>query len=289
MTPSPGSARYDEYNDFARTLRRYSSARSKLESLGVRIAPNSRLRNAESRLAGLPPDPKTPIPRAVADQLLFDLREIDEIILIGESFAEAPTPEEAALLRLLPGGTDNPDDDLVGRSRDAQFELFLRAAILRGGGRVRVGSPDLLLLDPRGELPIEAKRPTSLARLDDRLHGAVRQLARASAPGIVAMSLDHVIRPPGGILGVTTAGELNGSVGRLMSDFLQQNVRDRARRLQGRNVAGLLLMFRTPARALDTNLSLIGTSIHVDGAVDPAGPDAWRIGAVYDILSRSDV
>jgi hypothetical protein len=281
--------RHDEYGAFDQTLQRYRAALAKLETLGVKVASNSRLRNYERRLAGLPPNPREPIPLELADQLLFDLREIDEIVLIAGSFEVAPTDLEFDRLRLIAGGTDDPDKEVSARARDAQFELYLRTALRRGGGEVVLGRPDLLLTLERGSVPIEAKRPTSLARFDDRLREAVGQLQSHGLPGVAALSLDHVIRPRGGVLAVPTAGALGLAVGRLVDDFMTENLRKMVNRIRGKRLAGLMLVFRTPARALDTNLSLIGTRFHMDGAVDPEGAHGWIIEDVAAIVGRSEV
>ena len=281
--------RHDETATFEQALQDYRAALERLEAFGLRVSGSSRLRSYERRLAALPTDPGIPIPLVLADQLLFDLREIDEVILIVGSFDGMPTPEERHRLSVMVGGHENPDRDGSGQARDAQFELFLRAALKRGGGEVILGSPDLLSVLEKGQVPMEAKRPTSQARLDDRLRGAVHQLERHGSPGLVALSLDHVIRPRGGYLGIRSADELGPAVDALMQDFVRGNLRRAARRVKGKPVAGILFVFRTPARAVDTNMSLIGSSFHFEHAVDPAGPLGWMVDAVTEVVARSKV
>lgn len=280
---------HSEYNGFDVTLERYQQALAHLERLGVRIANNSRLRNAERRLANLPPDPSAPIALEIANQLLFDLREMDEIVLIAESFPEPPNDAERERLRFLGSGTDHPDEDTATRSRDAQFELYLRAALRLGGSSITIGNPDLTLLHQRGEIPIEAKRPFSADRLDDRLRDALAQLSRQPNPGFVAISLDHIIRPAGGILGVPEARLIQPAVSTLMMEFVSRNARSIANRVRGHRLAGVLFVFRTPARALNTGLSLLGSHFHVDGAVDPNGPEWWIVDAIGEAFERSRI
>jgi hypothetical protein len=47
-------------------------------------------------------------------------------------------------------------------------------------------------------LGVEAKRPTSLRRLDDALRDAAGQLERFPGTRLVAIQLDHALRPPKG-------------------------------------------------------------------------------------------
>ena len=199
--------RKDEYNTFERQLGRFHSALDFLESNDIPVVPSSRLRAYERRLEQVTNDPNPYQPLALANQVTFDLREIDEVIEIAESFKRAPTPAELSRLRELPKGHEDPDHRGDQRARDAQYELFLRAILVSDGHPVEMEEPDLLVSYDSVTLQLAAKRPKCVARLDDRLRAAVSQVERRNEPAVIAISLDHLIRPAGPRAGERQAEE----------------------------------------------------------------------------------
>ncbi len=196
---------------------------------------------------------------------------MDELIFIIESFADNPTSAELERLRMLPGGTENPDHESSGKARDAQFELFLRAMFIQSDIGIEMGSPDLLVSYEQVTFPIEAKRPGSPRRFDDRLRKAINQLERQESCGVVAISLDHVIRPRGGYLIVREQTNIAEAVLGLVDIYLMENLRRIASRLQGKSkVAAMLFILRVPARVQDTNLTLLGSNIHTVPVSEPS-------------------
>ena len=257
--------KYDEVGCFDETLAKYNDALEKLSSFGIRISDSSRLRTYQKRTETIlkQPGDLLEVSQADSDSMTFDFREMDELIFIINSFTDEPTPQELERLRLLPGGTENPDDETSTKARDAQFELFLRAMFIQAKYRVEMGAPDLLLSDGHITFPIEAKRPGSYRRFDDRLRKAVNQLHRQKNWGVAAISLDHVIRPRGGYLVVRERIYLAEAVAGLVHSYVMENSGDIDNRLMGKsNVSALLFILRIPAKVQETNLTLLGSNVH---------------------------
>jgi len=264
--------RHDEAGSFDETLTKYKHALEKLASFGIRISGASRLRRYQRRIETFlkQPGDLLLVSEENRDKILFDFREMDELIHIIESFTDEPTSTELERLRLLPGGTENPDDESSAKAREAQFELFLRAMFAQAKIGIEMGSPDLLVSGGQVTFPIEAKRPGSSRRFDDRLRNGIKQLQRQERCGVLAISLDHVIRPRGGYLGVKDHTYLATAVSELVADYLRANLRRIIKRLRGKSkVSALLFILRIPACESDTNLTLLGSNIHTVPVSEP--------------------
>jgi len=281
--------RYDEAGSFDETLTKYKHALEKLASFGTRISDSSRLRAYQRRIETVLKQPGDLLLVSVAnrDKIIFDFREMDELILIIESFTDEPTSTELERLRLLPGGTENPDDESSAKARNAQFELFLRAMFVQAKIGIEMGSPDLLVSDGQVTFPIEAKRPGSSRRFDDRLREAINQLQRQESCGVVAISLDHVIRPRRGYLSVRDHTYIASAVSGLTDVYLRANLRRIIARLRGKSkVSALLFILRIPARVFDTNLTLLGSNIHTVPVSGPGQPGYEVVQALLKIRDR---
>lgn len=279
--------RHDEAGSFDETLTKYKHALEKLASFGIRISGASRLRGYQRRIEAFlkQPGDLLLVSAANRDKILFDFREMDELILITESFTDNPTSTELERLRLLPGGTENPDDESSAKARDAQFELFLRAMFVQANIGIEMGSPDLLVSDGQVTFPIEAKRPGSSRRFDDLLRKAINQLQRQESYGVIAISLDHVIRPRGGYLVVRDHTYLAPAVAELVADYIRANLRRIGKRLRGKSkVSALLFILRIPARVSGTNLTLLGSNIHTEPLSEPGLPDYEVVQALLKII-----
>lgn len=277
----------DEVGNFDATLVGYKLALEKLTSFGIRIPESSRLRTYHKRTEALLKQPGDLLKVSQADnvKMLFDFREMDEITLIINSFMDEPTSQELERLRLLPGGTENPDDEATTKARDAQFELFLRAIFIQANFRIEMGAPDLLLSDGQITFPIEAKRPGSHRRFDDRLRDAINQLQRQKSWGIAAISLDHVVRPRGEFLVVGEHKYLAEAVAGLVHSYVMENLSSIGGRLMGKSyVSALLFILRVPAKVEDTNLTLLGTNVHIEPISGPDQPGFEVVKALSQIL-----
>lgn len=284
--------RHDEAGSFDETLTKYKHALEKLASFGIRISGASRLSRYQNRIETFlkQPGDLLLVSESDRDKILFDFREMDELILIIESFKDEPTSTELERLRLLPGGTENPDDESSAKAREAQFELFLRAMFVQANIGIEMGSPDLFVSDGQITFPIEAKRPGSSRRFDDRLRSGINQLQRQERCGVIAISLDHVIRPRRGYLVVGDYTYLATAVSELFAEYLMANLKRIAERLRGKSkVCALLFILRIPARVSDTNLALLGSNIHIEPLSEQGLPGYEVVQAMLKILSEVQI
>jgi hypothetical protein len=276
MAASPGfksDVRVDEYNDFASLLRRYRVALARLEALAeIQIRASSRLRAYERRLQQVINDLRPALEWDLVMQMAFDLREIDEIIEIADYLPPALNKGVRSLLRRTVGGTDHPDAEVSAPAREAQYELYLGAVIRRAGYDAEHGKPDLVIHGPGGEHFLEAKRPSSQSRFDDRLRSAVHQIRRLPKSGLIAISLDQVVRPPTSILGSRDFDAIAPGVASLVSEFVGGQTKVWQNRLALEPVAALILTARVPARLESTGHIVLGTNIHLE-VIEPSDSD----------------
>ena len=239
----------DQRVSFGALLDRYRRALDHLEKVGVRISPHSRLRSYERRLDSLAATPLDSVDVGFLEQVIFDLREIDEIAEISEDTSTKPTPQESERLRLLGKGHEHPDPELAASaSRDLQFELYLKAIFRRAGLDARCGDPDVFIRVGGTDFPVEAKRPKSPKTLDGNLRDAARKLSAQSTPGVVALGADFLVRPRGHLLQVSDPQSLSASGNLLLDELSDRYANLFAKRLRRPNVLGLLLGFRIPAQ-----------------------------------------
>jgi hypothetical protein len=256
--------RLDEYNAFKSLLPRYRAALRRLEENGVRVADGCRLRSYETRLNQLLLDPRPAVEAELVFVATFDLREIDEVIEIIEHLPDSLDTGSLQLLRKLAGGNEHPDDDSSAPAREAQYELYLGSVLRRAGISVQHGTPDLVANWDGQDFFIEAKRPASPKRFDDRLRSAVHQIRRLARPGIVAICADQLLRPSGGLMAVATHDDLAQKVDDLLVSFILGRGQMLRNRLEGEPVAALLWTARLPARIDSTGHSALGTSLRLE-------------------------
>jgi hypothetical protein len=193
--------------------------------------------------------------------LAFDLREIDEL---NEILGYLPTPIDSNtldLLKKISGGSDHPDDESAAAAREHQYELYLGTVLRRAGVTARHGAPDLAATWRSKTFFIEAKRPSSISRVDDRLRKAVHQIRRLPSPGIIALSLDQVLRPAHGILGVRGPDDLAPAVELLIQQFEFEHAHVLRKRLANEPVAALLMTARIPGRLESTGHTALGSCL----------------------------
>jgi len=263
----------DEYNSFEQQLQRFEAVLDRLDGWGLRVSDSSRLHTYRVRLEEVANDPSPYVEERVADQLIFDLREIDEICEIVEAFGGSPGDMEMDRLRLLHEGHEHPDAPSADRARDAQYELYLRAILTKGGLDVALQEPDLVARFGDHSLNVAAKRPTSVRALDDRLRSATKQLDRCAGVGIVAMSLDQIVRERDHLLVVPDMAALQPAMADAVALFLLEHRNLIARRASRRPPAAILFTTRLPGRASATNHSVLGTSLHTELFAPPGSSD----------------
>jgi hypothetical protein len=255
--------RVDESNSFATQLERYGSALGRLESMHVRLAAGCRLRAYQKRLTQLTVDPRSAVESQLVFTATYDLREIDEINEIVENLPATLDTATLDLLQRVAGGSEHPDDELDAPAREAQYELYLGTMLRRGGIPARHGKPDLVASWHNEEFFIEAKRPASVKRFDDRLRSAVHQVRTLIRPGIIAISLDQLVRPAERLMVVDDFDALAPAVDDLVTKFVFEQAHILRERLPNEQIAALLLTARVPARIASTGHSSLGTSIQL--------------------------
>lgn len=273
----------DEYNPFDALLRRYRTALATLESIGVRVSSNSRLHAYERRLQKSLDDPRPALEGDFVYRMAFDLREVDEVVEIVDFLPSHVDQSTLKLLKSLHVGSEDPDDETGAAAREAQYELYVGAVLRRAGIEARHGAPDLTARWSGREHYIEAKRPSSARKVDDRLRSAVHQLRALSQPGIIAISLDQVIRPGKTILSADYLDAVAPEIARLVQVFLHANMGMWRSRIAGEPVAALLLTARLPARLGTTGHLVLGSNVHAELIArddDPSGSAAFIAQAV---------
>jgi hypothetical protein len=254
----------DEYNDFGSLLARYSKALSRLTELGVRVSKSSRLYSFQRHIQTALDDPRPALEAEFVYAMAFDLREVDEIIEIVDYLPPEVPPETVALLNKLHGGANHPDDESSSPAREAQYELYLGTVFRRAGFGARHGSPDLVVTSNNVDYYVEAKRPASPDGVDRQIRSAIHQLRRLDSPGVIALSLDQVIRPRHNLLVPPSAAMLAPIVAQRLRDFIRESVGIWRNRLAGERIGALLLTARLPARLEPSGLLCLGTNVDVE-------------------------
>ena len=273
--------RVDEYNSLCSQLHRYSKALARLEQSGVRVAEQCRLRTYERRLSQLVVDPRAAVEADLVFTASFDLREVDEIVEIVEHLPTSVDESTLDLLGKLTGGNNHPDDDATATARDAQYELYLGTILRRAGISVHHGAPDITANWREEDFFIEAKRPGSPKRLDDRLRSAVHQLRKLPRPGIIAISADQLLRPDGSLLTVELHDQLAPAVDGLLRAFIIEHGYIMRNRLGNERFGALLWTARLPARISSTGHSALGTSLLLERD-SPESPEATFASVAVD-------
>lgn len=176
---------------FSIVLAKYKSALERLEEWGVRIHRNSRLRRYEDDLRFLSGSGVPSSPQALCD-LAFSLIEADEIIEIATIDSSQPSNAVYERLRQISKDPYIRTNSTESPGRNLQFELYVRALLIHGGLECSMGTPDITAIVQGQTLDIEAKRPMSENGVDRCVRKALDVLSRKS-PGIILMSLDHVL------------------------------------------------------------------------------------------------
>ena len=234
---------YDDNEDILRDLKR---CLENLRGWGIPIVPTSRFVRYAERMEQLMARPLGIASPAEIQQLQFDIREIDELIAIVDSFPKGPGEVARERLELVVTGSEDPDSETTSVGRDAQWELYLRALLRRADIPAALGNPDVLARVLKTEVPIEAKRPKTEKRLDDRLRKGVSQLEANGVPGVVALSLDRAIREGRGVLHGPTVPAVEEGVASLLHELVIRQLRNIVARVQGRPILGLIFHARLP-------------------------------------------
>jgi hypothetical protein len=235
---------------FGDLLSSYDKALLRLHELGIPIRPSSRLTRYRKDLRGYF-EREPPISTLYeANQFVFALREIQEVIEIVESLGGNPAPEELTIASLFSDGHWHPDKDRNSRGRDLLYELWLKYLLSRQDIVCELKEPDLFFRWGETTYPIAAKRPKSKGILDTRFQGALDQLNPFPGGGVVAISVDFLLRPRDQVLSADSPLEAAQRMDYLFLDSLQWLVsRDSplTKRVAGHNAIAFLITGRLPA------------------------------------------
>lgn len=238
-----------ERHSFEATLSQYETALARLQDWGLKLSPTGRIASYRDLLReSVKRDPPY-APQRDLERLSFVLLEISEIIEVVEAL-ETPSPRALRRLALLVKGGIHPDDETSSPGRDAQYELRLHAFSRGKGVPCLVGDPDLRLRWEGTTVPLEAKRPGSLKSLDDRYRKALRQLDPYPQGGIVAISLDLLLRPRGKVLDAESPLEASESMDLIFLQRAKALISQGSpltRRGVDRNAIGFLFTGKLPA------------------------------------------
>jgi len=242
-----------EPHSFEVTLSQYETAIARaiarLQDWGLQLSPTSRIASYRDLLRESVKRDLPYAPTRELEKLSFVLLEIFEIIEVVEAI-ETPSTRELRRLALLVKGGIHPDDETSSPGRDAQYELWLHAFLRKKGLPCLLGDPDLRLRWQGTTIPLEAKRPGSLKSLDDRYRKALHQLDPYPQGGIVALSLDLLLRPRGKVLYAESplqASELMDLIFLQHAKALISQDSPLTKRGGGRNAIGFLFTGKLPA------------------------------------------
>lgn len=178
-----------------------------LNDLGVHVPSSCRLVLATKEIERFETSPLTVHKDDLETQtrLIEDGRTINEIYSISNAAwafrNKATTPFTRDRLRLMLSGSRSSQKDTNGLARNTQFELYVSAVLTLSGLEVEHGEPDLRIATRDGYWGVAAKRMNTLNpdRVRRRLKEAADQLKVQMLPGIIAISLDSIVRNVPGI------------------------------------------------------------------------------------------
>jgi hypothetical protein len=182
------------------------------------------------------------------------MREMDEVAEIVEHLPGVLDTATRSLLAKLHKGTGSPDGESGSAAREAQYELYLGTVARRAGFEAVHGKPDLTVWDGDSRYSMEAKRPSSEARLEERVRYAITQLKNATGGRIIALSFDEIVREPRSLLSVPGEQTLAPVVGGLVQEVLAR---------QDSNVDALLITARVPSRLESSGHTALGAALHI--------------------------
>lgn len=93
-----------------------------------------------------------------------------------------------------------PDDRRVSQGKDALWELDLMSQLKDRGLAVKAAEPDILVDIGFGDYPIACKKSWSISGLEKQISKAAKQLAPFNNGGLIAINLDDLVVPGGGVV-----------------------------------------------------------------------------------------
>lgn len=262
----------NELHSFEASLDRFRGALASLERRGIRISLSSRFHGYSSLIQQLLDDPRPAVEFDLAYRASFALREMDELSEIVENLPVSLDAATRRLLNAIHAGDATPDSETGSSAREAQFELYLGTLVRRAGFDAEHGKPDLTIWDGEVRYSLEAKRPGSRARLDDRIRAGEHQLRKAAGHRLLAISMDEVVRPTHGILDVPRPELLDAAIKNLLDGEVTSQLPMLRSRLQKSDIVAVLFTARVPALIKETGHSSLATGLHLEILDSPSSP-----------------
>lgn len=119
------------------------------------------------------------------------LRDFAELEALVKS--EKIRKENRIEIQTILGGAGKPSDDILTRSRDIQFQLFLAAIFDLAGFRVDNLEPDFTFKYKNATYAVAAKRINSENKIHARFSKARKQINKSGINGFIAFSLDRIV------------------------------------------------------------------------------------------------
>lgn len=219
----------------------------KVESLGVRVHPASRL----MQMLGVLERGHTGYNDSQFPVALESIRDMYQVRLVVDQMdAHREDPKfRASVVKMLKDAALPQNSSPGTEGRDAQLELYLAAVCLRAGlVPVEYNEPDVTCTIEGLKFGIAAKRLKSLNKFEDRVKKGADQIRRARLPGVVVLDLTIAHNPENRSISSGLESQLALTMMEARNcQFFEQHERDIYRWVAGTGVRALLVfefMFR---------------------------------------------
>lgn len=201
--------------------------------------------------------PNSPIQHGL-DRLLYVLREVHELVWIGEGLRDADTRGLADKLQIVVRGADFAALDRNTESRNTQFELRIASYLGRAGYRLDFETfTDIIATRGLTTYYVECKRIASAAQLARRIKEALNQIEERKPKsgfvhgrhGVVAADVTRVAFTHNGLTLGVTPDHGRAVIQEKLQD-ITANVEKDGPSLVGRPVVGLWLQIHIPSLVL---------------------------------------
>lgn len=170
-----------------------------LQSNGILIKPGSRLLKYKKVVDNFLKAKDRMYPAEKVDLQLFHQTsiEFEQIHTIVKEFSRPPVINGwiEVVDKILKGNIYPQNSSEGDRSRDFQFELYLAALSRKGGLKIVLDEPDIIIKYPNFNFSIAAKRVKTYSNLSKNLKKARWQIENSGHDGIVAVDISRLFNP----------------------------------------------------------------------------------------------
>ena len=213
----------------------------RIESLGVRCAPESRYRRMLTVLRKGRIEPEDP-DFAVALEAIRDVR-VTQFALAALMDIVAPDPLADKVKLLVQDESLPQNSPLSSPGRDIQCELYVASVCAKADMRPRLIEPDIVCDVNDKTFCIAVKRIKSESKFEARFRDGARQIAEAGVPGFIAIDVSIAFNPTNlplvGDVDIYTMQIAHRQARRLFVDQHHERMKEW---LRGREIRGLLIL-----------------------------------------------